>query len=112
MPSWLRIFALALLLVTASHAQTFRQLPANGKLGQLTGGQQQPYPLVTINDQVVRLAPGGRIYDENNRLIVHGALPPSAPVVFVADSNGDVSRIFVLRADELAQIQQRLQQQQ
>ena len=98
-------------VVTAAHAQTFRQLPANGQLGQLSGGQQQPYPLVTINDQLARLAPGGRIYDQNNRLIVHGSLPPTAAIVFVQDMNGDVSRIYILRADELAQIQQRLQQQ-
>jgi hypothetical protein len=31
-------------------------------------------------------------------------------VLFVVDSNGEVSRIYILRDDELAQIRQRLQQ--
>ena len=111
MHRWIGVLAL-LAVVAMAHAQTFRQLPANGQVGNLTGGQQLPYPLLQINNQTVRLAPGGRIYDENNRLIVHGALPPSAPVVFVADSNGDVSRVYILRIDEFEQLQQRLQRQQ
>ena len=99
------ILALAAAVATATHAQTFRQLPANGKLGET--GQQQPFPLVQINNQVARLAPGGRILDENNRSIVHGALPLGAAVLFVQDMNGDISRIYILRADELEQIRQR-----
>jgi hypothetical protein len=110
MRRWIGILALAMLVATTSHAQIFRPLPANGQLGELTGGQQQPFPLLQINNQVARLAPGGRIYDQNNRLIVHGSLPPSATVLFVVDSNGEVSRIYILRDDELAQIRQRLQQ--
>ena len=108
MRRWIGILALVAAAVTAGHAQTFRQLPANGMLGELTG-QQQPFPLLQINNQVVRLAPGGRIYDENNRNIVHGSLPPSAIVLFVQDMNGDISRMYILRADELEQIRQRQQ---
>jgi len=100
------ILALAVAVVTASHAQVFRQLPANGKLGELTG-QQQPFPLLLIDSNVLRLAPGGRIYDANNRIILHGTLPPSATVLFVQDMNGDVSRVYILRSDELEQIRQR-----
>jgi hypothetical protein len=81
-----------------------RQLPANGKLGELVG-QQHPLPLVQINDQVVRLAPGGRIYDQHNRTIPHSHLPQQAAVLFVQDMNGDVSRIYILRPEELAQLQ-------
>ena len=103
------ILTLALLLAAASHAQTFRQLPANGKLGET--GAQQPFPLVQIGDSILRLAPGGRIYDAHNRIILHGALPPEAAVLFAQDMNGDISRIYILRIDELEQIKQRLQQQ-
>lgn len=98
---------LAATVTVAAHAQIFRTLPANGRLGALTG--QQPYPLLQIDDKVVRLAPGGRIYDANNRVIVHGALPASATVLFVVDMNGDISRIYILRADEIEQIRQRQQ---
>ena len=100
------VLALAATIAMSAHAQTFRQLPANGKLGELTG-QQQPFPLLLINSTIVRLAPGGRIYDEHNRIILHVGLPASARVLFVQDMNGDISRVYILRADELEQIQQR-----
>jgi hypothetical protein len=108
MRKWMGMLALAA-VITAAHAQIFRQLPANGQLAELAG--QQPYPLLKLNDKTVRLAPGGRIYDENNRTLVHGALPATATVLFLQDLNGNVSRIYILRADELAQIRQRQQQQ-
>jgi len=100
------ILVLAAAVVTAGHAQVFRSLPADGKLGVLTG-QQQAFPLLQIDNNVVRLAPGGRIYDVNNRIILHGTLPPSATVLFVLDMNGQVSRVYILRADELEQIRLR-----
>jgi len=106
MRRWIWILALAAAVVTASHAQVFRQLPTDGKLGELTG-QQQPFPLLQIDGAVVRLAPGGRIYDINNRIIMHGTLPASATVLFVLDMNGDVSRAYILRSDELEQIRLR-----
>ena len=100
-------FALAAVIATASYAQMPREFPASAKLGELTGGGQQPFPLVQIGDKVLRLAPGGRIIDENNRTITHGLLPQQAFVLFVADMNGDLSRIYLLRPDELAKIKQR-----
>ena len=54
MRRWIWILALAAAVVTAGHAQVFRQLPADGKLGELTG-QQQPYPLLQIDSAVLRL---------------------------------------------------------
>ena len=104
MRRWAWTLALAVAFAAPSHAQMPRQLPANGKLGELVG-QNQPFPLLQINDKVVRLAPGGRIYDQNNRTILHTFLPERAPVLFVEDMNGDVSRLYVLRPDELEQIQ-------
>ena len=96
--------ALAVAWVATGHAQFSRQLPAGGKLGELVG-QQQPFPLLQINKQVVRLAPGGRIYDQNNRTILHTLLPESATVLFVQDMNGDISHVYILRPEELVQLQ-------
>jgi len=104
MRRWIWTLALATAWSAASHAQMPRQLPANGKLGELVG-QSQPFPLLQINKQVVRLAPGGRIYDESNRTIVHGFLPERAAVLFVQDMNGDISRVYILRPEELVQLQ-------
>ena len=104
MRRWIWTLALATACVAASHAQMPRQLPADGKLGELVGGQH-PLPLVQINNQVVRLAPGGRIYDQHNRTIPHSHLPQYAVVLFVHDMNGDISRIYILRPEELEQLQ-------
>lgn len=92
----------ALLLATGlAHAQV-RTLPANAK--RTTVGQQQyPLPYLDINGTRVKLAPGGVIYDENNRTIVHNALPPGAEVAVVADMNGDIGRIYILTPQEQAQ---------
>jgi hypothetical protein len=99
-----RIVALAIALVaTTSHAQMTRQLPANGKLGELDG-QQQPYPLLQIGSKTLRLAPGGRIIDQENRTVLHSYLPQKADVLFVEDMNGDISRLYLLRPDELEQL--------
>jgi len=104
MRRWAWILALAAAVTATSHAQLPRQLPANGKLGELIGGQQ-PFPLLQINNKILRLSPGGRIIDQHNRTILHGALPEHAYVLFVEDMNGDVSRIYLLRPEELEQFQ-------
>ena len=105
MRRWIWTLALAAAWVATAHAQLSRQLPAEGKLGELVN-QQQPFPLLQINNQVVRLAPGGRIYDEHNRTILHTLLPERATVLFVQDMNGDISRVYILRPEELAKLQQ------
>lgn len=104
-PMRILLAALALALATASHAQLQRMLPKNGKLG-LAYGQQHQFPMVQINREVLRLAPGGVIVDRNNRFIVHGALPPEAPVLYVVDNRGQISRIILLSPEELTRLQQ------
>jgi len=56
--------------------------------------------------QVLRLAPGGRITDENNRSIVHAHLPAQATVLYTLDNQGDISRIIILTPEEAARIKQ------
>ena len=75
-----------------------RMLPANGERGQL--GDPQPLPLVKIGRSVLRVAPGGVIYDQSNRSITHGNLPASAYVLYTKDQNGDIQRLYVLTNDE------------
>ena len=104
MRRWFWALALAAAWVATGHAQLSRQLPADGKLGELVG-QQQPFPLLQINNQIVRLAPGARIYDQHNRTILHTFLPERATVLFVQDMNGDISRVYLLRPEELEQLQ-------
>jgi len=98
---------LALVIASASHAQLSRPLPADGKLGELAG-RQQPFPLLQINNKVVRLAPGGLIYDSQNRTILHNQLPEYSPVLFVEDLRGEIARVYLLRPDELERLKRTL----
>jgi hypothetical protein len=101
MGRWTCALALALAFAAATPAQVQRLLPANGKLGELSGQQQQPFPLLQIDKKALRLAPGGRIYDQSNRSIVHGSLPDAASVLFVEDMNGDISLVYLLLPGEV-----------
>ncbi len=103
MRRWTWILLLAAGFAATSHAQLTRLFPANGKLGEMVG-QEHLYPQIQINDKVMRLAPGGRVIDEHNRTLLHSYLPKHAYVLYVEDMNGDLSRVFILRPDELEQI--------
>ena len=98
------VLAAALAFAQASPAQLQRFLPGEGRLGELSGQQQQPYPLLQIDKKLVRLAPGGRIYDQHNRIIVHGALPDTASVLFIPDMHGDIARLFILLPAEVERV--------
>src|SRR5688572_11020427 len=100
------VLALALAFATCAHAQLPRQFPPDAKLAELVG-QKQPFPLLELDDKVLRLAPGGRVMDEHNRVILHSYLPKHAHVLYVLDMNGDVSRVYILRPDEVKEMQQR-----
>jgi len=100
-----RTFLLLVLMgmVAASGAfAQFRTIPQNAKFARV--GNAQPLPFVQLGSTVLKLAPGGVIYDENNRTILHGALPAGAQVAYIFELGGDISRIYILTAQELAQI--------
>ena len=101
----LLLIVASLLLAGTSYAQ-MRTLPANVKRATV-GSQPYALPYVELNSKLVRLAPGGVIYDLNNRTIVHGALPPGADVAFTTDMHGDIARIYILTPHEQAQLDQR-----
>jgi hypothetical protein len=100
MGRWLAVLVLAFAFATPAYTQMPGRLLPAGKLGELTG-RQHAFPLVQIGGEMLRLAPGALIYDENNRTIVHGNLPQSATVLYVREPSGDVSRIYILRPVEL-----------
>jgi hypothetical protein len=96
--------ALAFVLAAPAYGQLQRPLPPNGKRGDLVG--QQPLPLVKINGKILNLAPGGVIFDQNNRAILHNGLPERARVLYVLDTKGDVQRIYILTREEEARLEQ------
>ena len=95
------LLLLALLLAPAA-AWADRPLPDDGVRATLSG--QQPYPLVKLGGKVYRLAPGGVIRDEANRKIVHAELPLDAKILYLADANGEISRIWILTPEEQASL--------
>jgi hypothetical protein len=98
---------LTVLMVAAGSAYAqLRALPANAKRATI-GQDRYPLPYINIGGTRLKLAPGGVIYDQNNRTIVHGALPPGADVAVVPDMNGDIGRIYILTPQEQAQFGQK-----
>ena len=98
------LLVVSLLFATTGYAQ-LRSIPANAK--RATVGQPQALPFVELSGKTVKLAPGGVIYDQDNRTIVHGALPPRADVAVTTDMNGDIARIYILTPQEQAQFNQK-----
>ena len=97
------VLALALAFATFAHAQGPGRLLPAGKLGELAGGQLA-FPQVKIGSEVLRLSPGALVFDQNNRTILHASLPESASVLYTQDPGGEVSRIYILRPDELERL--------
>lgn len=81
-----------------------RLLPQNGERG--VTGEKLPLPMVVISRKPMKLAPGGLIFDTNNRTILHQDLPPGAEVWYQKNIDGDVQRIYLLSAFEQARLDQ------
>jgi hypothetical protein len=81
-----------------------RPLPAQGERGSL--GENQPMPFVKVGSRVLRLAPGGTIYDQQNRSIVHAHLPASGEILFTKDQAGNIQRIYILTEQERTRLDQ------
>ncbi len=86
----------------AAAQQQMRQLPSNGKRG--TTGDLLPLPQIVIGRETLILAPGGLIFDINNRTILHQNLPPGSDVWFQLNNIGQIQRIYILRPDEQARL--------
>jgi hypothetical protein len=88
---------LALSLLASYEAQAQRQLPQDGKYIK---GAEFNYPYVKLGKQVLRLAVGGKIYNEQNLIIMPVTAPAKANVWYKVDFNGEVSQIWILTPDE------------
>ncbi len=97
-----KLMLLLTFLVIAAPSWAQRTLPADTK--RAVTGEQYSLPLVQINSDVLRLAPGGVIIDTNNRSITHGQLPPGAEILYRLNGTGEITRIIVLTPQEQAQI--------
>ncbi len=99
----LRFLPLLLALALPLPALAGRIFPQNTKVGEMKG---VAYPAVQIGDTVFRAAPGLRIHDRFNRMILPVALPQSAVVLFQVDMQGNLSQLWLLTPEEEAAARQ------
>ena len=97
-----KLMLLLTFLIFAAPVLAQRTLPADAK--RAVTGEQQMLPMVQINSDVLRLAPGGVIIDTNNRSVTHGQLLPGAEILYRLNGNGEITRIIVLTPQEQARI--------
>jgi hypothetical protein len=91
--------------------QAFAQVPAYGRAiplpvqslrGEIVFGQP---PEVTLNGKEARLAPGARIRDLDNRLLLSGnVVGQKFKVNYVADTYGLLMNVWLLGPAEVAQL--------
>ncbi len=92
------ILGLAACMLSAA-AWPQRQLPQDARFGEMT---RFAYPQVVISKRTFHMAPGARIYNQQNLIIMPVAMPPRANVLFEVDTAGHLSGIWLLTAQEAA----------
>ncbi len=94
------LLAASLLAAVPAAAQFARNFPATALRGEMT--VLQP-PEVLLNGRPARLAPGSRIRDENNLLVMSGALAQRKVLVhYTVDSVGLLLDVWLLTPAERA----------
>lgn len=88
-----------LLLGMCAPALALRTFPPEAQRGEIVA---HDYPAVKIDGKAYRLAPGAKIYDWQNMIMVPTALPArSLQVLYTVDFNGHLSAIWLLTDEEL-----------
>ena len=102
MHNFLTVFlASVLALAGAPQAWSGRDFPEQAKRGELKAYE---YPSMKIGNVIYRLAAGSRIYNEQNLIIMPAALlTHTSPVMYMLDTSGDLSKVWLLTRDEAAQ---------
>ena len=90
----------AALLAFGAHAQ-LRTIPAEAKPATLRHVHDT---IVEVNGKPARLAPGAQIRDTHNRLVLPATLMDKTLVRYLSDTGGMVHRVWILSAEEAAQL--------
>jgi hypothetical protein len=98
-PIWLLALTLVVVASAVGPAWSARQLPAGARFGEIAAFQ---YPLVAIGKRTFRIAPGAKIYNQQNLIIMPAAMPGRGAVLFKLDTAGEISGIWLLTAEEAA----------
>jgi len=88
--------AVAALIATALAA---RQLPPDARF---TEDAVFDYPYVTVGGNTLRLAVGGKIYNQRNMIITPTSAPSTAAALYKTDFRGEISQVWILTDEEAA----------
>ena len=99
----MRSLLLVLLLsVAPTAAAQLRTIPKEAVLGQIRHLESMVIEL--DGTKVVQLAPGAQIRDPDNRLVLPTSLTQRTVVRYLVDGGGDLHRVWILSADEIAKL--------
>lgn len=106
MNRWIRTACagVALAAATVAFAQTtIRSAPADVKPAIIAVSATPP--IITVNGQADRLAPGARVRDRDNRIVLPASLAgQSLYTVYRRDISGMVGDVWLLNADEYEKV--------
>ncbi|HUF19597.1 MAG TPA: hypothetical protein VMP00_02475 [Burkholderiales bacterium] len=95
---FLLIAGLTAMLISVSDAA--RTFPANAQRGEIKAHQ---YPYYTIGKVTYRMGAGGRIYNEQNMIVMPASvLQNTAHVMYTVDLGGNLHRMWLLTPAEAA----------
>ena len=90
-----------MLLLAAGAAQAqLRSIPEDARRGEMRHLQET---VVELNGSAVRLAPSAQIRDESNRIVLPSTVVQRVLVKYLADPQGQPTRIWILTPAEAAQ---------
>ena len=96
------ILAAALGLACVMQVLAERNFPDHARRGNLTA---YAYPSMKIGEHTYHLAAGSRIVNQQNLIVMPASLRvQTAPVMYLLDISGDLSRIWLLTDEEAARI--------
>ena len=94
------LLVLLIALLAAPAAAQLRTIPQDAHRAEMRHVQTN---IVELNGRTAQLAPGAKIRDAANRIIVPTALPAGALVKYRLDSAGQVREVWILTPQEAAQ---------
>jgi len=85
-------------LIAAPSAALDRLFPPNASRGELKAHQ---YPLYKIGKRTYRMSPGGRIFSQQNLIMMPASLQgQTGQIMYAVDINGQLSAIWLLTPEE------------
>ena|SRR5687768_4978529 len=92
---------LALFSFAAAAAAQLRTIPADATHGVIRHLQEMT---IEIDGKPQLLSPGAQIRDADNRMVLPAALAEKADAKYLRDAAGQVRRVWILSAREIAEL--------